>query len=433
MSAHPCATCLSNEDLRRKFGLLRTPNGDLVVNITGAQAEKLGYLKNDFLIVDVVDLNDKLYKRVGMEYIGAEDLYEEVEKYDGIWELFEKGYTLCLNQMETTGTTQKMMRYKPRNKYEASNSVGAIRPGFASNYQAYESRQLFEYGIPFIDNLLKGEFLESAFMLYQEQQMLLLEVVGIKMDRIVATIKAISKKKLDVIEAVGGDFKSRLFTLCMEHGEVDEDKVRDVIERLWKIFVDSAKYMFNTPHAQSTATDCLHTAYIKYRFPLEFYEIALEKYSNQKDTIKVAGLKDEAFRYKGIKVIPMRYGQDNRSFKAIPDENTISQSLLGVKGLNAQTAQIIYDIWQKYKNIDFYDLYIIMKSSGLSKTHISNMLKIDFFADIVSKRKGLWIVENFDSLNKKQVNKDKVFDIYEQVKDYLPSDMDIMGLYNMIK
>lgn len=430
MSSHPCATILSNTDIRRAFGVMKSPNGVLVANITGKQSEKMGYLKNDFLIVDVVDLNDKLYKRVGMEYIGAEDLYEEIEKYDGIWDLFANGYTLCLNQMESSGTTQKMMRYKPRGLYELSNSVGAIRPGFASNYQMYEKRENFQYGIPFIDKILQGEFIEGSYLLYQEQQMKLLELIGIEPDRIVATIKAISKKNIDVIESIGADFNTKMFNMAIENGETDEDKVRDVISRLWRVFVDSAKYMFNTPHAQATATDCLHSALIKYLYPIEFYEVVLEKYSSAKDTQKVALLKNEAYRYKGITVTPMRYGQNNTKFTANKDTNEIYQSMLSVKAINKNTADVLYDLGLNYKPENFFDLYLKMKEIGLSKTHISNLAKIGYFNDIEPiKRKCLWLSENFDKYNKKQLKKDKIDELW---KDFKPP-VSIIDFYNDLK
>lgn len=417
LSAHPCGMCLYNGDLRRMFGVLKSPSGVMAVNVTGKQAEKFGFLKNDFLIVDVVDLNDKLYKRVGMEYLGAEELYAECDKYPEMWDLFKNGFTQCLNQMETAGTTAKMMKYQPRNKYELSNSVAMIRPGSASNYPKYERREKFEYGIPFIDNILQGEFLESSFMMYQEQQMELLRIIGIEQDRIVSVIKAISKKELAVIDSIGADFHEKLTKLCMENGETDESKVRSAVESLWTIFVDSAKYMFNTPHAQSTATDCMHTMLIKYLFPIEFYEVTLEKYSTAKKTEKVALLKNEAFRYKGITVKPMRYGQDNRKFTANNEKNEIYQSLLGVKALNYQTAETIYELSKQYPVVEsFYELYLNMTEAKLTKTHIENMIKIGYFDDIAgTKNEKLWLSGNFKTINKKQLSKDKIQKLYSDI------------------
>lgn len=414
---HNCATILSNEDIRRKFGVLKSPNGVMVANVTGKQAEKLGYLKNDFLIVDVVDLNDKLYKRVGMEFVGANELYNLVEQNPELWSLFANGYTLCLNQMESAGTTAKMMKYKPSNLWELSNSISAIRPSSASIYAKYEKREHFDYGIPFIDNLLQGEFIDNSFMVYQEQQMILLAIIGIKPDKIVSVIKAISKKQKAVIDSIGEEFHKKLFDLCIKHGETDEAKVASVVGQLWTVFVDSAEYGFNAPHAQATATDCLHTALIKHLFPIEFYEVALEKYSLDKKTEKVALLKNEAFRYKGITVKHMRYGQDNRKFTANNEKNEIYQSLLGVKALNYQTAETIYNLSKEYPIVEsFYELYIKMTEAKLTKTHIENLIKIGYFDDIAgTKNEKLWLSGNFKTINKKQLSKDKIQKLYSDI------------------
>jgi DNA polymerase III alpha subunit len=215
---------------------------------------------------------------------------------------------------------------------------------------------------------------------------------------------------------------------------IKREKSKEIIDKtdsIWQVVEDASGYAFNASHSYSVTIDSLYTAWIKAHYPIEFYETTLEMFSVQKDTEKVAKLKDEAFRYKGIKVVPMRFGQDNRGFKAIYSDNSISQSLMGVKGLNSNTAEIIYQIGQEYKGDSFYEVYILMKERGLSKTHISNMLKIDYFANITSKRKGLWLVDNYDSLNKKQISKDKISDVYGTIKDYV--DINIMDFYNLIK
>ena len=48
--------------------------------------------------------------------------------------------------------------------------------------------------------------------------------------------------------------------------------------------------------------------------------------------------------------------------------------------------------------------FIDMKEKGLSKTHISNLVKIGYFMDIEkNKKKCLWLCDNYDKFNKKQL------------------------------
>lgn len=210
-SQHPCSYLLStNTDLRREFGVIKTPNNDFVVNITGEQAEKFGYLKNDLLIVTVVGMNDKLFKRIGIDIPSSMQLCDMVKNDKKTWDLYGEGFTMCLNQMESNGTTQKSMKYKPISVEELCNLVAIIRPACKSIYPMFEKRQIFEYGIKDLDELLKGEFLESSLIIYQEQIMLLLQWLGFPEKDGYDIMKAISKKKIDVIESVKEKFEIKL-------------------------------------------------------------------------------------------------------------------------------------------------------------------------------------------------------------------------------
>ncbi|MGL6131313.1 MAG: hypothetical protein ACRCZ9_06850, partial [Fusobacteriaceae bacterium] len=223
-SVHPCSYLLSNSDIKRSFGLIKTPNGTIVANVTGTQAEKLGYLKNDLLIVTVVGMNDALYKRIEIEQPESNELYDWVTGDDKVWGLYEKGHTQCLNQMESQGTTSKTMRYKPKTVEELCNMVAIIRPSCRSIYPIFEQRKEFSYGIADLDKLLQGEFLDTSLIIYQEQIMELLKWLGIPDSEGYAIMKAISKKKLEVIETVKERFEEKLMEAIikdmLEKGEI---------------------------------------------------------------------------------------------------------------------------------------------------------------------------------------------------------------------
>lgn len=165
------------------------------------------------------------------------------------------------------------------------------------------------------------------------------------------------------------------------------------------------------------AIDSLYTAWVKANYPIEFYEVVLEMFSEDKSTEKVALLKNEAFRYKGITVPTMKYGQNNTKFTANVSTNEIYQSLMCVKAINKNTSEIIYEISKEVGTPkSFFELYLIMKEKGLSKTHISNLVKIGYFVDIEkSKRKCLWLCDNYDKFNKKQLKKDKIDEFYNEI------------------
>lgn len=156
-------------------------------------AEKYKFLKNDWLIVDTVALTDAIFKRIGMEPLTVDELSESIKDNQQVWSIYAKGLTCGVNQCERASTTQKLMRYKPKNVSELANFIAAIRPGFKSMYSKFESRKPFSYGIPALDNILQTEEFPYSFILTQEQLMSVLHFAGFPMDRCYGIIKDIAK------------------------------------------------------------------------------------------------------------------------------------------------------------------------------------------------------------------------------------------------
>ncbi len=151
-------------------------------------------------------------------------------------------------------------------------------------------------------------------------------------------------------------------------------------------------------------------------------------YSSEKDTQKVALLKNEALRYKNIKVAPLKFGQDNTRFTSNKEKNEIYQSLMAVKSINENTAIVLKQLGENHYE-DFYDLYIDMKNNGLSKTHIGNLCKIGYFDEMENKRKCLWLAEHFKDFDKKTLKKDKVQEWHKEIKD----NIGLMEFYDKLK
>lgn len=220
-SVSPCSFILLNGDLRREFGLIKDKNGNLMCCVTGVEAEKLGYLKNDLLIVKVVGMNDSLYKRVGVTQPPSEILEKWIDGDDKVWDLYGNGFTQCLNQVESASTTAKVIAYKPKTLEELCAFVSSVRPAFQYYYKKFESREKFEFNLPELDKLLQGKFLDNSWILYQEQIMLLVVWLGFKVSESADLMKAISKKKIDKINMIKGRFEDRL-------GEI---MIRDILDR----------------------------------------------------------------------------------------------------------------------------------------------------------------------------------------------------------
>lgn len=215
-SVSPCSFVLFNGDLRREIGLIRDKKGNMMTCITGVQAEKFGYLKNDLLIVKVVGMNDMLYKRINISQPDSSVLEDWIKDDKTVWDLYANGYTLGLNQVESSGTTNKCMAYKPKTFEELCAFIAIIRPASASIYKSFENREDFKFNIKEIDELLRGEYLSGSWLIYQEQIMLLLQKLGFEDKETYSIMKAISKKKESIIKKIKPQFEESLAKILIQ-------------------------------------------------------------------------------------------------------------------------------------------------------------------------------------------------------------------------
>ena len=58
----------------------------------------------------------------------VDELLKEVKEDNRIWDLYRNGWTMGLNQVEREKSTQKCMKYKPKNVEELTAFIAGIRP-----------------------------------------------------------------------------------------------------------------------------------------------------------------------------------------------------------------------------------------------------------------------------------------------------------------
>lgn len=248
---HPCGCLCYEGDIESEIGISlckseATGKEVLVANIESGTIDAFGYLKQDYLIVDSIGLTYDIYKEAGLEPFTVNQLLDKIRYDEATWKIYEDGYTQCVNQCEQLKSTQKVMRYKPKNISELTQFIAAIRPSFQSMYNTFESRQHFDYGIKALDDLLQDEYCSSSFILYQESLMKVLGFAGFPMSETYTIIKAISKKKDYIIKDARPKFITNFAKAILDTGETDDiDKAHELAEEVWTIIENSASYGFN--------------------------------------------------------------------------------------------------------------------------------------------------------------------------------------------
>ena len=410
----PCAFLLYDGNIRREIGLIKcksesTKKEYITCCVDGAIAENYKFLKNDLLKVDVVLLIAKVFEKIGIESFNVNTLINKVTDDDKVWDLYAKGYTLGLNQVEKEGSTKKCMAYKPHNVSELSAFVAAIRPGFKSMYDRFEQRVDFKWGIPSLDNLLRTKELPVSFLFFQEQVMSVLNYAGFPMDECYGIIKAIAKKHPEKVKPLKEKFIDGFRDKLITDEHLSEATAQSNAEKVWTIVNDNCGYGFNSAHAFSMALDSLYQAWQKANYPYEFYEVLLQHYSDKGNKAKVAALKQEMKTAFNIDSGEYKFGKDNRGFVADKDAHAIYPAMKAIKGLNDQVAEELYTLSQENTYNNFVDLLIdIDTKTSCNSRQLDILVKLDYFSEFGEANYLTYVISKYSVLCVKGVFKSNI-------------------------
>lgn len=394
IKGHPCATIAYDGDVESDIGIVlckseATGNKVLTAVIESGTIDDFGYLKQDYLIVDSIGLTYDIYKEIGIKPYSVNQLLEKVKDDKKVWDIYEKGYTQCVNQCEQPKSTEKVMRYKPQNISELTQFVAGIRPSFQSMYHIFENREHFEYGIKALDQLLQDEYCSSSFILYQESLMKVLGFAGFPMSETYTIIKAISKKKDYIIKNAKPKFIKNFAKSIIDTGETDnKDKANELATKVWEIVENSAAYGFNSAHAYCMAIDSVTIAYLKAYYPLEFYKVVLQRFTNKGEKNKVSLIKQEMLK-RGFKLCEIQFGDDNRQFNIDRKNNCIIQTMTSIKDMPKTAPQALYEIYNKgVKNRAELYQYLI-EDGRINSKAIEILFKLNYFSKFGHPKKLL--------------------------------------------
>ena len=400
-SIAPCSSLIYQGSIRTEVGLVKIKD-NVCCLCDGHWGEDGHFLKNDHLKVSVVDLIYKAYERIGREPPSVKELLAMCPPEDPAWDVYANGCTMGINQCEKEGTRARAMKYKPRNISELSAFVAAIRPGGASFYKQFESREPFAYGVKAFDELIQTKEFPYSFLLYQEQVMRALNYAGIDMAECYTAIKNIAKKRAEKVLAYKDTFIKGFRESIVRDENKSEDEAQKLAESLWGVIEDSAGYSFNSSHSYCVALDSLYGAWLKAHHPLAFYETYIRLMEEKGDKDKINAAKEEAESHFGIRFAPLRFGQDNRTIHADEERNEMINTMGSIKGYGVTIGRTFYDCSRKGFT-SFIDVLAYLDKNKVKEAKFRPLILIDYFEQFGNQRELLRIAELWDMFKQGEI------------------------------
>ena len=393
ISESPCSMVVYDKDVSEEIGLIRT-EGRICCLLDGYNCDVYKYLKNDLLQVTIWDTISDTYKLLNMPIPTIREFNKLLD--DKTFDIYEKGLTCTINQVDSDWATGIVKKYKPRSLDEMSAFVAAIRPGFASLLDNFINRREYTTGVKELDDILKDSY---HYLMYQESIMSYLIYCGIDEKETYDIIKKIAKKKFKEKELE--ELKKQL-----KHGWINAVGKEEGFDETWQVVEDASRYSFNASHSLSYAYDSLYGAYLKSHYPLEYYATVFNKFTG--DERRTTNLTKE-LEYFGIKLYNPKFRYSKATYHPDKESNSIYKGLASIKYMNEKVADELYSLKDCVFD-DFIDvLETVHECTSINSRQLDILIKLDFFSEFGKSQKLLDITAAYDEIySKKQFKKDKL-------------------------
>lgn len=259
-SIHASGVVISKDPLKNLVPIIYEK--DLNINITEytmEDLEKLGLLKMDFLSLANLDIIAKCIRSIGIK---LEDIPLDDKK---AFDMYNRGDTLGLFQVESYGITALIKRLKITKFLDISVALALYRPGPLKSGMVDEviknknGKLEIHYDIPEIKDILESTY---GIILYQEQVMEIAKrIANYSLVEADDLRRAISKMKPEILKK----HKERFINNAIKNGyEIEK------IEKLYEWIENFGAYGFNKSHTIPYALVSYYTAYLKANYTADY-------------------------------------------------------------------------------------------------------------------------------------------------------------------
>ncbi len=366
VGTHAAGVVIGDRPLDEYIPLQRiTGKTDIITQWT--DVETAGLLKMDFLGLRNLSILDKAVQNVQQNYpdfnMRPIDFPLDDQK---TFALLQRGETKGIFQLESGGMRDLLTKMKPDKFADIIATSALYRPGpleggmVMTYVEVKHGRQPVPTVHPLVDEVLAETY---GVMVYQEQVMRILNRVGgIELSAAYRCIKAISKKKLEIIAV-----NKEKFIEGAQEREMDKNKA----EELWGLIEKFAGYGFNKSHSTAYGAIAYQTAYLKAHFPKEFMAALLS--CGMESSERMAEHTDDCRRMK-IDIVPPDLNMSDVEFKVVGDK--VAFGLGAIKGVGeGAVAEIVAEREANGKFTSIFDLCERVDPKALTKSVLEILIK----------------------------------------------------------
>lgn len=398
-STHAAGIIITRNDLVHHTPLDNGLDDIYQTQYESSDLEALGLLKMDFLGLRNLTNIDKclqLIKQNGIDFSFPKEMNDQET-----FRMLARGDVSGVFQLESAGMRKVLMDLKVNSFEDIASALALYRPGPMDMIPHFIARKLgkekIEYPHPDLEPILKETY---GTIVYQDQIMLIArKFAGYSLGRADILRRAVSKKKLEVLEAERENF----VTSSLKQGYSDA-----TANLIYDYIVKFASYGFNKAHSFAYAKVSYQTAYLKCHYQTYYLATLMSSVIGSDTDIKL--YYQEALKKK----IPVKGPSINDSFEGfITDGKIIIFPLTVIRGLGSVKVNDIIEERKKGKFTSFED-FVKRTSNFLAGSVIENIIysgALDSFG--ISKKA---MIDNYQTIIDRMA--------YDFVANYVPQEYD---------
>lgn len=327
--------------------------GEHVIQVDKKIIEEIGIIKFDLLgLATTLNTIKDAIKYIGLDNwdinINNPEFFNNKEMYELLCSANVDG----VFQVESQGMKDLLLRLQPSNLEDVSAVLALYRPDSMGALDEYieckHGRQEVKYIHPDMKPILESTY---GCMIYQEQLMDIVRKFGGRTYGGADLFrKAIGKKDTDLVISES----AKLYQEIIDNG-YSEEIAREISDNL----STKGGYLFNKSHSALYSILTLKTAYLKKKYPVEFFCALLNQKRDDYGALNKYIIDAKNF---GVGLLPPHLNKSDRGFKV--SDNQILFGSEAIKGVGEKFVDVLIEERNKGNFKNFNDFYERMNPSN---------------------------------------------------------------------